>query len=424
MPITAVGFLLVFIIGSLATLKKPFVGLLLYFFVFYMHPPAKYWGAFLPEMRWTLIVAILTIISTLIHVKDLTAWLKPKESKVLMFFFVYVCVQSLWVEFPSIHQIYLILLFKFILLFFLLLTLVTSEKKMIAIVIVNALGASYIGLNAVQTHLGGRFEAAGLPSIEDGNLLSIHLIPVILISSVIILTTMKRKFLILIPLALVAHLLFLTGSRGGVVGLVASGCVLLWYAPRQKKAQLYKWAFIAVILGGSLAGPILMDRIKQVTNVEQTEDVDKSAYSRFVVIESQWEMFKDNMFLGVGHRGTLILSPYYIPEEYMTKTAKGAVRGSHNLTMSIMVDHGIIGSFLVFFLMYISLKKLKKVNKGYSHAPIPALFLLASGAGLTGVIVSSQFSNSKVLEISIWLIAFIIINNNLIQKKNLESNST
>ena len=407
MPITALGFLAVFSIGCLVALKRPYVGLLLYFFVYYMHPPGKYWGSFLPEMRWTLIVALITLVSTFMHEKNLKNWLKPKETKWLLALFAYVCLQMTWVNYPSLHQEYLVLLFKLLILYFLIVTLVNTEKRLIGVVIANAVGAAYIGLNALQTHQRGRFEAAGLPGIEDGNLLAIHLIPIILMTSVIILTNIKKKYLIFIPLALIANLFFMTGSRGGLVGLFVAGLFFVWYSPKEKKGQVIKWAGAAVILGSMLLGPLILERLNKVISADQTEEIDKSAYSRFVIIEAQWEMFKDSPILGFGHRGTLIQSPYYVPEEYMTQTKVGGRRASHNITMAFLVDHGVIGSFIFLVLIVTSIFRIKKAKTNFSSKPTVTLFLLACCSGLLGVIASSQFSNSKVLEISIWLIALI-----------------
>lgn len=408
MPITALGFLAVFMIGCLVALKRPYVGLLLYFFVYYMHPPGKYWGAYIPEMRWTLIVAVITLVSTFIHEKDLKNWLQHKETKWLLALFAYVCLQIAWVDYPWLHQEYLVLLFKLVILYFLIVTLVNTEKRLIGVVIANALGAAYIGLNALQTHQKGRFEAAGLPGINDGNLLAIHLIPVILMASVLILTNIKRRYLIFIPLAFVANLFFMTGSRGGLVGLLVAGLFFVWYSPKEKKAQVIKWASAAALLGSILLGPLIIERINKIVDADQTEEIDKSAYSRFVIIEAQWEMFKDHPILGYGHRGTLIQSPYYIAEEYMTKTEIGGRRASHNITMSFLVDHGVIGSFLFFMLVVTSVFRIRKARKNYNTKPTITLILLASSSGLVGVMASSQFSNSKVLEISIWMIAIIV----------------
>ncbi|MBU2883717.1 O-antigen ligase family protein [Psychrosphaera sp. B3R10] len=424
MPITALFFLAIFALGCIYTLKRPFAGLLLYFFVYYMHPPGKYWGSFIPEMRWTLIVALLTLISTFIHEKDLKAWLKPKETKILLLFFGYVCLQLMWVDIPSLHQVYVILLFKLIVLYFLILTLVNTELRLIAVIVANVLGSAYIGLNAIQTHQRGRFEAAGLPGIEDSNLLSIHLIPIILMSSIIILTNLKRKYFIFIPLALTANLFFMAGSRGGLVGLLISGLFFIWYSPKEKKAQIRKWALAALVLGSMLVGPLIMERVNQVVKADDTESVDKSAYSRFVIIEGQWGMFKDHLLAGYGHRGTLILSPMYIDEEFMTKTEAGGRRGSHNITMSFLVDHGVIGSLLYFLFIISTIKNVKLVQSTFGINSNLSLILLSFVAGLVGVMVASQFSNSKVLEISIWLVALVGASVNLSDKMNDKKQQT
>lgn len=407
MPITALGFLAVFSVGCLVALKRPFVGLLLYFFVFYMHPPGKYWGAFLPEIRWTFIVAVVTLLSVIINEKNKKRWLQLGETKLLLIFFAYTCLQLFFVEFTEVQKTYVILLFKLILLFFLIVTLVNTQTRLYQLVIANCLGAAYIGFTALQTHSRGRFEAAGLPGIEDGNLLAIHLIPVIIMASVIILTDLKKKFLIFLPLAFAANLLFMSGSRGGLAGLFVAGLFFIWFSPKEKKQLVRRWAVVAALLGSALTGPLIIDRVNKVIKADEVEKVDKSAYSRVVIIKGQWEMFKDYPVMGYGHRGTLILSPIYISQEFMTKTAIGGRRASHNITMSFLVDHGILGSGIFFTLILTALAKVKLVRTAFSENQISSLVLLGATSGLFGLMAASQFSNSKVLEISIWTIAII-----------------
>lgn len=407
MPITALGFLAVFSIGCLVALKRPFVGLLLYFFVFYMHPPGKYWGAYLPEIRWTFIVAVVTLISTLMHKKNKGAWLQFKESKILLLFFAYSCIQIPIVTFFQVQVDYVILLFKLIIVFFLIITLVDSEKKLITLIAANCIGAAYIGLTALQTHTRGRFESAGLPGIEDGNLLAIHLIPIIIISSAVVVTNLKKRFLIFFPLALAANLLFMSGSRGGIVGLLVAGVCFVFFAPKLKRAQILKWASIAALAGLMLAGPLIVERMNKVVKASDTEQIDKSAYSRFVIIESQWKMFKDYPVLGFGHRGTLLLSPFYVPEDFMTNTDVGGRRASHNITMSFLVDHGIVGAFLYFWLVFTAFMRVREIKCSGDEMINVKLILLGCCSGLLGLMAASQFSNSKVLEVSIWLFALI-----------------
>ena len=422
MPITALGFLAVFSVGCLVALKRPFVGLLLYFFVFYMHPPGKYWGSFLPEMRWTLIVAVVTLFSTLIYSKDKMRWLSGTETKFLLCFLVFVFIQWFFVNHPVVHKLYLILLLKLVVLYFLIITLVNTKKRLLAVIVVNAICSAYIGLNALQTHTRGRFEAAGLPGIEDGNLLSIHLVPIIFISSSILLLKLPKKYFIFLPLALTANLLFMTGSRGGIAGLIVAGVFLFVFCPKEIKSVVKRWGLLAVILGLFLAGPLLLNRLEQAMVPNSEGKIDKSAYSRLVIINSQVEMFKDYPLFGYGHRGTLNLSIYYVDEEYMTSTAVGSRRASHNITMAYLVDHGLFGFVLIFGAIVIGILRVRDAKKLFNYGPEEATILLFACSGLVGVIVSSQFSNSKVLEITFWLLALISATHQLLLENKPENN--
>jgi hypothetical protein len=410
MPITTIGFVLVFIIGAITTLRKPYVGILLYFFCFYMHPTGKYWGSFLPEIRWTLIVAIVTLISVLIHEENKSDWLKFKETKL---FIAFVCVVGL--QFPFVlstgwHQIYFILLVKLLILYFLLIAIINSKEKLVGVIIANLIGCAYIGFTALQTHAGGRFENAGLPSINDSNLLAIHVIPIIIMGAFLFLgDAVKRKYWLLIPLAFAANLIIMSGSRGAIASIAATGLLLILFSAKDIRAPLLKWGAVALISLSFVSIDLIVERIESVIHVEPYEEVDRSAESRLVIINAQIEMFKDNIFIGNGHRTTLILSPIYLDKKYLTNTSVGALRGSHNLTLSILTDHGIIGFSFFFLMIYAAIKNTYTFSKNHKYERNLRLISMGISGGLISVMVSSQFSNSKVLEITIWLIAFAVI---------------
>jgi hypothetical protein len=48
--------------------------------------------------------------------------------------------------------------------------------------------------------------------------------------------------------------------------------------------------------------------------------------------------------------------------------------------------------------------------------------MLGLTGGMIGVMAASQFSNSKVLEITIWMIALIIIASNILNRPLVENN--
>ncbi len=424
MPITAIGFVLIFSLGILVTFKKPFVGILLYFFCFYMHPPGKYWGAYLPEIRWTLIVAVVTLISVFIHEKNKGNWLKFKETKLLIAFVVLVGLQFPFVLSTEWHLVYFILLIKLLILYFLLITIVNTKQKLIYVIIANLIGCAYIGFTALQNHSGGRFERAGLPSIEDSNLLAIHVIPVLIMGAFLFMSnSVKNKYWLLIPLAFTGNLIIMSGSRGAIGALAATGALLILFSAKDFRGPLIRWGVLALFLLTFVSMDLIVERIKEITEAESSEQVDTSAQSRMVIINAQLSMLRENILIGGGHRATLILSPVYIDKKYLTNTVVGGVRGSHNLTMAILVDHGVVGAVLFFWIVVIAIKGAVKISKKKQYERDFRLISLGLAGALVGVIVASQFSNSKVLEVAFWMVAFIVIVKNIVLNIDFESTS-
>jgi hypothetical protein len=68
MSLTAIGFIGVFVLlVVLAFLRHPVWGLYGYLWVFYNHPPARWWGSELPDLRLSLIAAIVTAVAMMLH---------------------------------------------------------------------------------------------------------------------------------------------------------------------------------------------------------------------------------------------------------------------------------------------------------------------------------------------------------------------
>ncbi len=421
MPITAIVFLILFVVGIFLALKKPINGLHLYFFIFYLHPPGKYWGSFLPEIRWSLIVALVTLISTLIWEKDKFDWVKFKESKLFIVFYLFLLLQLTWALSFDLQLYYVSMFGKFLMLYALMCIIIKTEKDIVAIIVTNLLGCAYMGWLALSMHSGGRFETVGSPALTGANLMGMHVASVLITAAIILLCKYKKKqFLILIPLPLVLNLVLLTQSRGALLALCVSGLFLYIFATKDIRRPLKLYGGAGILSIAMLIGPDMLDRISQVSDADEAKNMDKSAYSRIVIIEAQLDMFSENRFLGHGHRGTLILSPLYVTEEYMTK-AKGtgeSVRASHNLTMSILVDHGLIGFFLYFGVFYLCFKKIKLVRDNAEADCNLRVILLGLLTSLVCMLTASQFSNSLVLEISIWLIALIVKTSDLLNENN------
>ena len=64
MALTALAFLMLFFTGLvLAFAVHPRFGLYTYLAVFYLHPPSRWWGDMLPDIRWSLVAALVTLLA-------------------------------------------------------------------------------------------------------------------------------------------------------------------------------------------------------------------------------------------------------------------------------------------------------------------------------------------------------------------------
>jgi hypothetical protein len=64
MSLTAIGFVLVFVAAiGLSLIRHPIYGLFAYMWAFYNNPVSRWWGQDLPDLRWSLSAAIVTLVS-------------------------------------------------------------------------------------------------------------------------------------------------------------------------------------------------------------------------------------------------------------------------------------------------------------------------------------------------------------------------
>jgi O-antigen ligase len=416
MSLTGVAYLSVYFLGLiLALLGRPIFGLYTYLFAFYLHAPSKWWGIGVPDIRWSLIAAVVALLAIFIHDRKNHEWLKKVEIKLFLFFVIFVWIQNLWALHPGLHFEFSILVTKFLILTYIIIATIKSNRDLYGFIIANILGTAYYGWIGITEHVGGRFESAGTPGMNDGNLLSLHMAPIFLTASYVLLTNSKYKKYILVPLILLTlNGIFLTQSRGGLLSIFISGVFALFFIPKKQSKQFKFFAILALVSGSILVGPALVDRLSSTYGDDGIQE--KSAGSRIVFIKAQWAMFlNENPILGNGHRGTLLLSRVYIPSEYLTKI-KGSdtsLRGSHNLLMSILVDQGLVGIVLYLSISIIIFRRFWRNRKLLKNSGSDDLVILYIGLniGLMCYWVASMGVNSMRLEIDIWYYAVLSLLN-------------
>jgi hypothetical protein len=68
MSMTALGFIGLYAVAlGLAFVRHPIYGLYAYMLSFYQHPQSRWWGADLPEMRLSLVAAVVTLLAVVMY---------------------------------------------------------------------------------------------------------------------------------------------------------------------------------------------------------------------------------------------------------------------------------------------------------------------------------------------------------------------
>ena len=374
-----------------------------------------WWGESLPNLRWALIAAVITLIAMMIYPpKRGFRFFEYRESWMLLGLCLLVIFQLTWVINPGVHVEYVILIVKFVLLIFLIQNLLITPQDVRGFVWANLFGCAYMAYYGISMHTGGRIENFGQNNGWDSNLAAQHFCAMIILGGYLLLEKFRKSHLFVAgALAVILMGLFMTESRSAIIAIVGTGAVAFWFRPQGRTKKFMMFGVLAIIAGSMLMGPQIIERFQGMQKDSTGEIEDKSAASRFVIINAQIEMWKDSPWVGHGHRGTLLLSPYYIPEEYMTSSGGRRVRSSHNVATAFLVDHGLIGFTLYFgaifsvWLRVFSRKVNAPIDEQTETERLYSSLMLAGIFALLVFMVCGMGSNNKKLEADVWMLALV-----------------
>ena len=217
MSITGFVFAIAFFATmALALVRHPIFGLYAYIAVFYLHPPSRWWGVFLPDFRWSLFAAAVTLIAMFRFKPTMVrpAWysMTPGEDSH--------CLHAMAVGtepvgagpggasrgVSPVHQ--------YVILFYLMYTLVETPAEIRRFLLAHIAGCFYLGWIAFSSSVSGRLEGVGGPGIDEANALGMHVGTAAVAAAMIILV--ERKWLqwaVILAMAFILNTLVLSGSR-------------------------------------------------------------------------------------------------------------------------------------------------------------------------------------------------------------------
>ena len=186
MATMSLAFLAFFAAGLfLCAFRHPVWGLYTYILVFYLDAPNRWWGAYVPSLRWSLIIAAATLVMTVFLQlrKDSNRPNFFSQPPQLLFalYVLLMIVQIFW-AIAYDHMDGVVYFVKYLLVLYLIYSLVDNKERVIGFFSCHVLGCFYLGMVALSSGGGGRLNGVGGPGIDDANSLGMQMATGVLLS--------------------------------------------------------------------------------------------------------------------------------------------------------------------------------------------------------------------------------------------------
>src|SRR5262245_57506926 len=179
---TALTWIIGLVTGTVLSFRDPIFGLLAYLWEYYNHPPMRWWGDELPDLRWSFLVASILFAAYSFHGKTVfrREVFRHKSTQWLVMLLGVAAMVTIFLAIdPERSRGYLVDLFKLTLLFCLMVGVITDYNKYRWVTAALVLGAFSWGWDAYNNpHFdSGRLVAIGGPDSFNDNEAAAHVIP-------------------------------------------------------------------------------------------------------------------------------------------------------------------------------------------------------------------------------------------------------
>jgi O-antigen ligase len=396
----------------LAFSRHPIYGLMTYIAEFYLDPSSRWWGPELPDLRWSMLAAGVTLLALLVAKKDNQAipLFRHKVMLGLILFLVWIGLQTLWALDVALHLELITLAAKYTLLVGLIYKCVDSEKHLRFFLWTHVIGCSYLGYLAFTSYIGGRMEGFGGGGIDEANTGALQIVTGIFVASSLFLTSsVKGRAALFGGMPFMLNALVTTISRSGFLAMASGGVIYNLFAPRRLRWGVRLLSVLAVVLFTILTNPMYWTRMSSIAHAgEDVEGVDTGA-GRLVLIGAQWRMFKEHP-LGCGHRCTAVLSPQFLDDRMLTGVGADRARSSHNTVTTLLVEQGVPGVVLYVMLLIWTWNGLRTLGRQYAGETGFLPTLVPAVASILGaIIVGDMFVDYLKFEARLWFMAVLMV---------------
>jgi O-antigen ligase len=403
--------------ASPANARLAFAGIFIFNLLLYARPQEMFpelFGSF-PLVK---IVAISTLLAYFVAKlstgERITVW-TPELMMVLVIAFLGITFTPIAAAPQDSLNVLLDTFLKVVIIFVLMINLLDTKSRLLSIMKLSVICGSVLGLFAIISYINGNFliqnkqstgRVIGIVQGMFGNpndlALSLNVLLPLSVAFALINRGWKRSCYFACAAVLTVGVV-VTFSRGGFLGLLAAGVVLLWKLSRRNRGL----AVIAFVLATGFFLAIMpagySSRLTTILSVE--EDTTGSSQARRDLLNRAVEVASNHLVIGVGMGNFHI---YSIREQV-----------AHNSYLEIASELGLAGLMAYLFLIASpirSLRRLESKTRNRQHGtllknqPAPEqetyFFSVALQASIAAYIVCSFFGSVQYLWHIYYLVAY------------------
>lgn len=371
-----------------------------------------WWGKGLPDLRWSMLVSVVTLVSLIINHQKLKKLHNPNYNLIW-----WLVAFSLWMYFVSLFlavrpdasfkraENFL----KLTVQIYLMMYLIRDTKQLHQILWTLILSVANFGRIAFQRG-GNRYLGVIAPNATEENAISAHVAAILPFFGLYFLTGKRwEKIVTLLSIPFLVNLIILANSRASFLAVVVIGLLSLIWIKGKLRGYVFLGIIGGVILFFMLANKQFWERQNTVQNYEQ----EGSAMSRIYLWNGAIEMWKDHP-MGAGGKAFSTMAMDYVPELAAIMEEKGS-KTVHNTFFLILVEWGPVGIFLFFgftfhmFIMLMRIRKRARFTPGYRYY----VDAMAIQMGIIGLFFAGLFHNRLYSEVYYWFGAFATVLANL-----------
>ena len=383
--------------GAVVSLFNPFVGLLIYV-CFAIIKPESLWYWSVPRGNYSRIIAVALLLG---WARDkIRDWRFGKAAGVAAAFaglWLWSVVSALAAPDQERAWFFVETVFKILLPFVVGLSLIDSVRKLKQLTWVIVLSQGYLAFEFNQYYLFQGINYAkdfGFAGMEEGSI-AIGMVTALSLAIYLILESDAwwQKAVAFFIAGCLVHVVLLSFSRGGMLGLIGVGFVTLIMVPKRPTnlAVLAAGGLIAI----SLAGQEVIKRFE--TTFRQTEVRDYSAQSRLELWGNCWDAMLHHPLLGVG--------PWQFPLVAHSQYGWPQVKEGHSLWLQMGAELGVPGFVCLIAFYALGVRRLWPIARGKAPGPDPWLRVGARMVvtATIGFAVAAQFISLWALELPYYI---------------------